>query len=79
MQIRPPKSARGVPGGDGRRPPRLTLLAACQATIESIVWERDWQAHFKSRGLFLFERYRDLWDRQAAHHPGVLPGLLRLD
>ena len=60
-------------------PKTETLLGACQATIESIVWERDWQAHFRSRGLFLFERYRDLWDRLVAHHPGVLPGLLRLD
>lgn len=53
------------------------LLAAAHDTITSIVWEPEWQRQFKSRGRFLFERYRDLWDRLAADH--AIPALLPTD
>src|SRR5205807_20654 len=52
------------------------LLAASQDTIQSIVWEPNWQQQFRSRGRFLFEAYRDLWDKLAATQPGVIPQLL---
>lgn len=51
------------------------LLASAHETITSIVWEPDWQRQLKSRGRFLFERYRELWDRLARDHaiPALLP------
>lgn len=60
-------------------PPTDKLLAAAQDTIQSIVWEPEWQHQFRSRGRFLFERYRDLWDSLARQQPGVIPGLLPTD
>ncbi|HEY5926055.1 MAG TPA: HEXXH motif-containing putative peptide modification protein [Kofleriaceae bacterium] len=54
-----------------------TMLRASQETIRSIVWEDGWHTQFKSRGRFLFDQYRDLWDRLAAREAGVVPALLR--
>ena len=53
------------------------LLDAAQDTIRSIVWEPNWQKQFRSRGAFLFEAYRDLWERVARQQPGVIPRLLQ--
>jgi hypothetical protein len=52
------------------------MLAAAQDTIRSIVFEPGWHQQFRSRGRFLFEAYRDLWDKLAARQRGVIPALL---
>ncbi|HTL34159.1 MAG TPA: HEXXH motif-containing putative peptide modification protein [Kofleriaceae bacterium] len=53
------------------------LLASAQDTIRSIVWELDWQKQFRPRGRYLFEAYRDLWERLACQQPGVIPRLIQ--
>ncbi|HEY3801739.1 MAG TPA: HEXXH motif-containing putative peptide modification protein [Kofleriaceae bacterium] len=52
------------------------MLAAAQETIQSIVFEPGWHEQFRSRGRFLFEAYRELWDQLAAKQHGVIPALL---
>jgi len=66
---------------DERYEPRLhpntdLLLASAQDTIRSIVWEPDWQHQLKTRGRFLFEAYRDLWERLAKRRPNVVAALV---
>jgi hypothetical protein len=56
-------------------PPTDQLLESAHATIRSIVWELDWQRQLRPRGRFLFEAYRDLWERLASTRPGAIPHL----
>jgi hypothetical protein len=59
----------------GKHPPVLvhpdddSLMLASKQTIDSIIALPDWQSLFTSRGLFLFDACRDVWERLVVTDP----------